>query len=194
MKEYQLKRTSRKSCVHSRGIHEFGFDFDKEFCRWKFVSGITMSKKEWKTAQELQLEGLTSSGRWQEDITQRYGKCSNIQLKEFKSYLSVVRANIEASSKFSNKINSCVISSIISILLTQYITRFIGKTELSFLAQFVTSALYVLSYAVVLVPVSLLLVDYFFHMRENDFKLFFIDSYIEVIKGMCCIQQETDSK
>lgn len=140
------------------------------------------------------MKELTSSRGWREDIIQKYSRCNNIQPEEFKSYLKIVRASIIADNKFINKIYSHIISSLVTFLITQLVTNTVGKSDSALLVQFIVWAVYIICFVFILIPVVFILIDYFRNIRNSDFKLFFVDSYIEVIEDMCCIQQERDIK
>ena len=179
------KRTSKKSQIAKRGIVEFGFDFNKEFQLWLYITGEEMHRNEWKTVNKLDLTNFTTSDDWKNHIRQKYNQCTATQLNEFIHYLNVVKTNKASARSVSDYFYTTFITAAISFIVTFYLNKLLTDTTgMDFLTALITTVIYVLIFVVLFAVFFIVLSEYYFDFNRNASQAFFIESYIKTIKEM----------
>lgn len=119
-------RINKKSCIRDIGKKKFGFDYNEEIIKYKYLIGEQMDRREWGKLEEY--EKFNSYFEWEASIKENNKQKTEKQLKEFDHYLDSRINMIEAEKEQSTIRYSAILAGIISAAITLFSNEtFINK-------------------------------------------------------------------
>ncbi len=125
-----MLRKSRKSCVADMGVKRFHFNQSEQLEIYYYVSGVEMTKEQWKKINEETIPRFISYKEWKEYVWKKYEVYTLEKLEEFYRYLNIRKCENKGIREYSKLLASNFLTFIITYCLTGIMTDIFGKSFL----------------------------------------------------------------
>lgn len=168
-------RNDRKVCIDKIGKVKFGFDFNEECIKYKYLVGERMSKKEWRKIDKY--EKYNSRIEWERAIKEKNKGKTKQQLKEFDFYLG----NRIAMKSPEKEINIVLCSVVLAELVESICNIVIMNDSIGNVGEVAIAISYILIVLLIMLGVTYCVIS---PVRSTVFEDTMLKAYRSVIRKM----------
>lgn len=179
-----MKRKKRNSCVYSRGVTYYNFDFEREFAIYKYLCGEKITKRQWEYIDDD--NSFEFYSQWENYVRQRYQDCEVSKLSEFRKYLRHRKRKMEPQNFYWNvafsALMGCFLADGVKVLLND-------MSMLNELLKGIMPRTMILLFAFILCVATIgvllwLIMAYLEKIFTGDLKKYFFDDYDYIIQKL----------
>lgn len=196
----------KKVKIKTIGVSEFGFDYNKEYKLWSYVTDgklykeklkIFNNKKESKIIKKFkqiwkkETFNITTGREWICYIKDRYKNCTADQLKEYVRYLNINRFYKNHEAKIFKDFMLIILTAFVTSVFDKVVFEFIGLDLLkmqSTVSFIILHIAFILIIALNICIVRRIMLD----TNRDAIRDYFIESYIKVIEELISEKEAKD--